>query len=182
MPGPIQTIPQGLLGLLQLKQTGENPNALDLTVQPNVELLQFWAQRVMQESQGLFPGGPPATATLTTAAGPGTRNFLIGGVPVSVPNNETWYCDQVLAYSGSIAATDNFVNISPGYTVPGGGVYTMCPLATDVISARARFVWTNPLPRPIFIPPGAQLTMEIGDMISGGMTFTLFMRAARLPI
>jgi len=79
---PIQVQPVGLLGLLQLKNVGVNPDVLIGTVQPTVDLLEQWLQQDLTTD---IPDGQEVLASqgftvLTTAAG-----------ILKVPASEVWW-------------------------------------------------------------------------------------------
>jgi len=166
--------------LLQLKELGRNPTLLNLDVDPNIEMFPFLAQRISLEISPSL-GGAMATAGLVNG-NTGFRNVLVGGVNVQVPNNETWYVDETTLFVANIPAADTIVGVSVGYTVPGGGLYTISPPVSDVITARARALISS-FPRPLFIPPSANLGVFVSDILTATtITITLFMRAARLLI
>lgn len=187
---PILTIPQGLLGLLQLKETGKLPATLGEVVGPNLDLFQMYAERLAVSAIGLF-GGNPQTAAITTGL-IGFRPFLLSGSVVTVPQNEMWYVTQVCAtiVTGAIAAADTFRGgpcwaTSNQSNLPGVGsdVYMMSNNYQDAVTARNRGVATDPSARPFFVPPGAGFYMAIEDALSAtSIAFQLALRAARLPI
>lgn len=181
MASPIQTRPSGLLGLLQLKQTGTNPSELLSTVQPHIDLFQNYVQSLMQVERGLF-GGVPATASIGTAQN-GFQNFNIGGLAAQVPQNEQWWVEACSTDPSGIAAADNF-KVAVGYAFTGvSGWYPLVPAWQDTITARARFGACDPMPRAVMVPPGAQFLLLVYDIVTaGGISFNLFMRAARIPI
>lgn len=178
-PAPISTIPQGLLGLLQLKELGQNPAILLNEVAPNLDLLQFYMQRLMQTELGLF-GATPQVAF----AAAGNFPFAVSGVNATVPQGEMWYVDQAC---GAIAGA----TIAPAQTLIAGlavsyantaSLITLTPREADVINARTRNWATGPILRPQFIGPGAIFQIMVYDSTVGPLTVTLGMRAARIPI
>jgi|SRR6516162_8194999 hypothetical protein len=177
MPAPIGTIPQGLLSLMALKQTGANPNFLLETVQPSLDLTMFYAQRLMQDAPGLFPGASASTAALTTAQH-GSQAFS-GCV---VPNNETWLVYACQAFVNTIAAADTLA-CGVNYIVQGTGVYLLSGVQYDTINARARSFMSQPMTQPVWVPPGATFNAWVVDILTAtSITIALFMRAARFLI
>ncbi|MBA0088971.1 MAG: hypothetical protein HRJ53_28615 [Acidobacteria bacterium Pan2503] len=181
MAGPIQTLPQGLLGLLQLKSFGENPYDLLETVQPSVDLYRLWIERNAQDVQGLFGVASVNTAALVTG-NHGTQNF--GSAAQVTPSNEIWFVVYFTGTIQTIAAADTITGLQTGIftSIPNGGVYLQSAPVSDVITARARSLATNPV-APFFVPPGSQFVVNVADILSvGGITVNLNLRAVRIPI
>lgn len=142
--GPIQQIPQGLLGFLQLKNRGQNPSELPDVLSPGFELsnwyLETGAEIVVQDA-------PVAVAV-------GTINLI------TVPNDQWWLVH------------DFFVNVGldAGSTVFGCPVYrhgqaavaaTPMPLAEPRLFQfaveGALALAPSTIVLPMFLPPGARL-------------------------
>lgn len=187
--GPIQTIPQGLLGLLQLKETGHNPDVLNQQVSPNLDIGLMYLERVMQTEAQLF-GGVPQTTAIANAQH-GFIQFQVAGVAAQIPNNETWFVVGVSA----IILLPTLNTLAAGDTIVGGvcwnisgttSQYLFHPLVADIVTARARS-W---IPSPMtsvpgrWLPPGCQFSLYVADIsvAAGTYTFQLAMRAARVPI
>lgn len=184
MAGPIQQIPQGLLGLLQLKELGSNPPTLVDTVAPNLDLFALYAERGSNAALGLF-GVNPQTATFATAT-PNVHNFLVGGVNAQVPQNEMWYVTNAgITMVGLIAAADS-ITVGLGwlsFAGAGGDLYMMTPVYRDTITPRSRFLQTDPMPRPMFVAPGGIFTAVVVDNLTAGtQQLQLSIRAIRIPI
>lgn len=87
MSGPIQTLPQGLLGLLQLKVQGRNPRDLAESVQPTLEMSGFYLESSVNWS-------PNTVGFADAVIAPGTAgpSFLALAPGVLSPGeNECWY-------------------------------------------------------------------------------------------
>lgn len=180
MGSPIQTRPQGLLGLLQLKQTGVHPTDFSSTVQSTYDLFSSYTQGLMQSEFGLFGAVPLITPALTT----GQSGFRAFTPAANVPQNETWWVEHVtVGVPGGLAAADTLI-ASIGYTLPNiSGWYPLAPTQADVITARARGFRYEPVPRPIWLPPGASIQANIVDILTGtSIQPALWIRAARIPI
>lgn len=190
MSGPIQTIPQGLLGLLQLKELGSNPPVMVDSLSPNIDLTQLYLQRLMQQETGLF-GGVPKTGAVVSA-GHGNVTFSLAGTQVSVPQNEMWYCvaagviiDSSSPGGGNTVVAADTITAGLMWGLPGSITgYMMTPIQQDVISARARTWTTPPMTTPQWFGPGTTFWIVIFDILvaAGAYTFDLSMRAARIPI
>lgn len=95
--GPIQIIPAGLLGLLQLKSNGQNPDKLDDVVQPQLDILQLYFQQ--QQQRGFLTSG----VTLTTS----DTGFKAFSPAINIPSNELWRIHSCTITTGNYApATD----------------------------------------------------------------------------
>jgi len=81
--GPIQVIPPGLLGLLQLKNLGRLPDVLMGSVQPITEMMP-WYLRANREVWPLNSGN-------TIAPGTYTGYVLMSPNELLVPQDEWWY-------------------------------------------------------------------------------------------
>jgi len=126
MSGPIQTIPQGLLGLLQLKQTGRNPSELTDTVQSIVDLMPLWLKRNSSD----------ITSQSITRATNGT-GFVSYTTPIIVPPGFTWFVENyTLSCVISAADSGSFV---PALKSPNGLSYSLTESAyIDVVTAQNR--------------------------------------------
>jgi len=145
--GPIQVIPAGLLGLLDLKNRGIVPDVLMGTVQPIVDMEGFWL-RARREPVDLgngwvWPGGLHLEVLTTT------------------PQNEWWYVhdwkidvnstDTILGaqFFGLADSNGRAFFLSPG---------TICQFPAN--AATALYVqWIGGL----WIPPGSQVSV-LGDI------------------
>lgn len=180
MGSPIGTIPQGLLSLLALKQTGQNPNDLLNTLQPSIDLTSFLLQRLVVDTPGFFNGTTPLTANLTS--GQHGNNAFVPNA--QVPQNECWWIEWCgIVISGNTVAAADTVSGGLGIISTLGTTVMVTPVTADVVTARARTWITNPNPRPFFVGPGSVFTFVTDDILSvGGMQFFLQLRGARLLI
>lgn len=157
--GPIQTQAQGLLGFLQLKNAGRNPDALLETVQPSLDLRDWYfnsvAETLISQSEAVA-GGFNGNALLATPGG-------------QVPSNEFWYVHFFAMVTGTMAATDSLSmapamqwspNIGGAVTLEGGTLGA-APLAGSAAGRTQSVVVRN-----FWVPPGAIFAMCIGECIS----------------
>ena len=179
MAGPIQTIPQGLLGLLQLKELGVNPSELTTQVSPTLDLTIFYLQRLCLPELALFGGQPTATGQNTSAQGV----FQVAGLNCVVPNNESWYVDWMTVATSLVAA--DTTRFAGGYYHNNATQLAMVQVTNDVadvVTARARIVSCTSI-RPFWMPPSSVFAWKIYDGTSvPGYTLNLFLHAARVPI
>jgi hypothetical protein len=174
--GPIQTIPTGLLGLLQLKELGRNPSQLQDAVQPTYDLFAQYVQQQMSNEFGIF-GAQLTTAALVTA-NHGLQVFT-GAV---VPQNRIFYVYQLSADIQTQNAAD-FINAAPAVLQPSGRTTIVAPGVADVISARIRSWITAPITNPFFAAPGSTFGIYVYDILAG-TTITVLgtLRAVSIPI
>lgn len=183
MSGPIQVVPAGLLGLLQLKQTGANPRDLLDTVQPSVDLLDSWRQARMLDAMSLPNWGANPSVTQNTPTG--YNVFLVGGVAAAVPTNQWWYIDQ-LAVQLVIPAAADTCRFQPACSMNPGVApqqqYAVGPDVADVASARLnRQLWAR-ADRSFWAPPGSTFGVRVFDAVTAtNLVFTLYLRAVPLP-
>jgi hypothetical protein len=100
MAGPIQIIPRGLLGFLNLKAQGSNPSQLIETVQPTYDIAPQY-----RESQAVL--WPLATSATIATGAVGRLPFTTN--PIVVPDNEIWYVIAYHVQTGVLPATDDAV-------------------------------------------------------------------------
>ena len=181
MSGPIQTIPRGLLGWLQLKAGGSNPRDLADTVAGTIDLTQLYLYGVVQDEQSLF-GAAPTTNAIATG-GQGIQAFNIAAANVVVPNGQTWWIHQWTC-GGNIATAADSISFSLAISNQQG----TRPIAVsrayfDTINARARRpeIGTD---RPGFLMlPGDKFLVWIHDVLSaGGITLSMGLRATVMPL
>lgn len=87
MTGKIQTQAAGLLSLLGIKGTGDNPQELGAAVVPTVDMLAYYLPRNLETQSN-------ATGPAPLAAG--------AGVSITVPASEYWFVRDL---SGSLLAS-----------------------------------------------------------------------------
>lgn len=89
---PIQVLPPGLLGMLQLKTGGNNPDTIMGEVRPTIDLLDFYLRAISQP------------ILVTPTATPGTKSGQFADVyttnNVLVPQSEWWWVESYLVFAG----------------------------------------------------------------------------------
>lgn len=184
--GPIQIIPQGLMGLLQLKQTGKLPGWLATSVQPTIDL-RDWYMNSRRLDEFSLPI-QTKTGSVTTGLGKGVYAMSTGGaagaVGANVPQNQMWFVDW-WTVQASMDAAASVVTFAP--TLGSAGSLTVVPLANAVTfggGARVIDAWVVANPgRPFWAGPGDQFMVWVADVSSvGGIVFTVHMRVTVLPI
>ena len=175
MSGPIQTIPQGLLGLLQLKQAGRNPDQLSETVAPTVDMLTLWLNRQNVDLSINVIGG--ASTRNQPTATPG--EFVFSVLPIVVPPGQTWWITDYTV-KATLAAAETLV-FAPAIL---GGLFFNSMLAApvnDIITARARFV--SCFARNFWLLPGQGLGYFCFDSVTAGnIVVTGTIRGVVIPI
>lgn len=174
---PLQIIPAGLLGFLQLKNAGQNPTVVPESLQATMDLLTWY---LSTEAQDLAR----ATASIAT----GTVGFAsFTTPPIVVPNGEWWYVHNFTIRTTALAATDQ-VHMAPGM-VPQPASATGVTLAMGegqlvVVPAATVGAATCSNRAPFFAPPGAELVIDLRVCLltAGPETFTGMVRYTALPI
>jgi len=149
--GPIQVIPGGLLGLLNIKNRGKNPDTLDSNVVPTIDLTSWWFE-ARAEDIGTF------TRTPVT----GNNGFASWSTPVIVPNGQAWW---VLEYT--VRTTDMGVGDSGQFGCGWQQIatqqrYAVGPLS-DINSGVGICVG---FARGFYVPAGAELLWWTNDVIN----------------
>lgn len=161
--GPIQGIPPGLLGLLQLKTVGRNPGTLDGNVSPGFELSDWYLRANQIQLSTTY------TQLMAATAGGGYQVFTTPSALV-VPDGEWWYVNFYAA-RGGLAAAD-----------------TVNQMRTAIQTNRVapvrfgRFGGPNTLAgqgsllcfdTDFWVPPGAEFGVHVANVVSpAGVTLT----------
>lgn len=159
--GPIQQIPQGLLGLLQLKNLGRNPVSLDDNVQPTFDMMPLW----------LLTSAEQDTLTHQRDIATGAGQVLgFATNPIVVPEGEVWWVHRyslevVLAAVAGDVAND----VIPALLLNTTGTLVFQLLNDRGVSgtsvlANASQVGTSC--GGFYAPPGSQLGFHYGSAVS----------------
>lgn len=172
MSGPVQIFPPGLLGFLQLKNSGANPSDLTATLQTVIEARDWLFQARMLDALNLFGGNASVNAALGV-------NFF---APYVVPQNAWLYVDFYTVVASLLAA--DYIRIAPVvYTFPGIAGQSQLqvgPDVNDLITARPRTIQATG--RGFFVPPASQFGFRVYDFTTAGsISVTGMIRAALLP-
>jgi len=177
MSGPIQVIPKGLLGLLQLKQQGNNPSELSNVVASCFDIRELYYQQLVQDQFSLVGGLP--TENVNPAA---NGNHAFTTSPLLVPAGFMWLVLQYsivcnLLAAETIKASCQLIT-DPALSTPVllGDSYT------DVVTARARTAnWRAS--GPFYAPAGSSIGFVVHDVLTAA-TISCFgnIRAVAIPI
>lgn len=173
--GPIQVLPAGLLGLLQLKSpSGRAPEVLQGDVQPTLDMLRFYLnQQAIHATQG----------GISLLAGSGTGNLVFNNPSLIVPLNEWWFCHYYTVQASPLTAGDIFTGLTPMAYFDPNAPSARFHLLSDPVYGRP----TGGIPvngaRNFFLPPGSSLgayvdtyTIAAAESVVGDLFYT------RLPI
>jgi hypothetical protein len=175
--GPIGTIPQGLLSLLALKETGKNPSQLLDSVQPSFDLVQWYLTRIELTERALFGGAP----SVTFASGAhGQVAFTFGGNNCVVPNNQIWWVSH-MQVDGTLLAAES-IRLACDIITPNISSWLAGLDYNDVVTARARdfaaFSQSG-----FWAPPSSIFGVRVFDVLTAAtVTVGLTVRASPLLI
>lgn len=163
-PAYINSIPDGLLSLLQLKQTGRNPSQFAEFVQPVMDL-QAWYEASTAEIV--------ASTTSAIAANGVTASSLL------VPFNETWLLDATtfsFATAGTVTAARCYGTIASSNA---SGTFQLFPTnVVDLIGNEFANVSHN---GKLLLRPGDAFTFCVNRYAgAGNITCQAYARIARL--
>ncbi len=144
LPAIINRVPPGLLNLLGLKQTGRNPSSMAEFVQPIMELRDWYFAASQQVTTG--------------SAVPANSAFQAVTIPITVPQDETWYVLQLSALLTRDAAAVATLTAWLQYNWGGGPAVRASSVAE---SSRVGARITMEGPRGLFLPPGTTFSMLI---------------------
>ena len=155
--GPIQTLPPGLLSVLQLKNLGRLPSVLLGEVSPSIDLLDMYLR-----SLGVANSPGAHTRNQTTASG-NFYQFTAGALgTIQVPQNEWWWFQHYSVTATFTAVAGQSIegltpclafNTSTGieYAGVGAEIRTVSSNATAAVSAMVSSS------APFWAPPGSLL-------------------------
>lgn len=176
--GPIQLIPPGLMGLLQLKQTGELPGDLARVVAGVIELRDWYLTARRVDNVQLY-GGVAQTLAIATGAIGATA------ITTAVPQTQLWWVEQytvVVTPTGAEVATD-LIRFAAALLGSSASRETLGPDVSDYqLAARSRSLAAR-ADRGFWAFPGDQFAIHVYDVVTtNGYTATAFLRATPCPI
>jgi len=179
LSGPVQVIPPGLLGFLQIKSLGENPDALNTEYQPTIEVFPWLMEARAVDWTQDRGGGTPAGVALATGL-TGARAFSPNALVV--PSNEMWWVEEYTI--NAVIAVGDAAYFSCGLINPRLGVVNQYMLgdpstifdAGIALSAYARA-------RGFFAPPGSELVILVSaNDTATTVAYTGYVRFTPLPV
>lgn len=157
MAGPIQTIAPGLLGLLQLKQTGKNPETLAEIVAPVIEMRDWYMQARNLDDISLLPGVTLSVNVPTAGKG----NY--GYANAVVPNGQIWWVTHYWIVADLLAAET--IRLAPCLLRANGNLVGLsCNDVNDVVTARVRGIVTTAI--NFWAKPGDQFGVRVFDSLT----------------
>lgn len=171
--GPVQPPPWGLLGLLNLKTQGQNPDTLLGDVRPTLDLLRLYMQG---DARTILTANIPLVAT--GGAGPAVPD-------AQVPNGEMWAVHYFSITMNGVLGVGQELSIAPmieyGLTGGGGGIGVAVGQASRVYTNGDGPMVTADIPGGfLLLPPTSQLYVWV-SRITGG-PFNANIRARYTPI
>lgn len=174
--GPIQVIPPGLTGLLQLKQFGKVPGELADVVAPVLELRDWYLTARRLDQVALFGGTP--TRSIAAA---GFAALQLAGVNAQVPQGQIWYVEQY-GLNGTTALAGDVLSFAPGVTNAAlTSFFQTGPTDYDVVTARVRQRVCKS-DRGFWAFPGDIFVVWAEDISTAGITVNMNLRATPCPI
>jgi hypothetical protein len=162
---PINRHPNGFLGLLDLKTGGRNPETLFRSVQPVVDMTQFYAESPSE----LLTAQVAITGDTGGAFFPFTAP--VGGVVV--PQNEVWYLHYASVTVGFTLVAGQSALGLPGRRIAGtvsglslgdGSQNSQNSLNTQL--NQAHFLATT---LPMLVQPGDELGLQLWRQVSAAV-------------
>lgn len=165
--GPIQVIPPGLLGYLQIKNVGQSPDTLIGTYQPVFDMTEWILQaNAVNWTQARGLAGVLAQRTLAPGAGAtGVVPFNAGGGDITTGPGEWWYVHNFTVYTQVLDLATYSVQFAAAALNPLTGVGNYMEIGTDsglvtgVATATGRRAVSHA--GGFFIPPNTRLGMFV---------------------
>jgi len=171
--GPIQVLPPGLLGFLQLKNSGQNPTNLPDTLQGVLELREWMLMARVEEWENTIGHGvalPNATVGFS-AFSPNT---------IQVPNREWWWVERYTVFSGTLGAGE-LTEFAPAIATITTGTLIVHALSKTAAGGGPDVALVQVAER-FFAPPGSILGLwSINVTTAASILFTGNARVTRLP-
>lgn len=174
--GPVQVLPKGLLGFLQLKNAGKNPDRLSNTLSPSLDLFEWYMAGTAQD---IIPA--PATAALPTGS-TGFQAFTVN--PVIVPQQEIWWVQNFGVLSSALGATESvgFMCAIQGVPAAVAGTYMFGDrrtILTGTATGRVARAYAN----GFWVPPGYTFgaMVEVHE-VTTAVTYNGTLRVVRMQI
>lgn len=154
---PIQAIPQGLLGFLQLKNAGKNPSEISELLQPVLDLREWYLQTAMRNFIGNGGAAPSAALPNNTV---GFIGYLATVPNITVPANEVWYCPYYTALSATLLAAET-IQFGCGFRNPDAGFtyQSLIGEPCDPVTGPNKRAFA--FARDFWLPPGTQLGIQV---------------------
>lgn len=175
---PIQTLPVGLLGLLQVKNLGANPSILLDEVRPTVEMFDMWTNFNLEQDS--------VTHQRDLATGAGSVQAF-GTGPINVPDGEWWWVKNYTIVAVVPAVAGELVeNIAPAILYNSSG-----PLVWQQLTETSRNVTGAALAqsqgaimaKDFWAPAGASLGVFSGRAVTATVISVFgLLRFCRIPI
>lgn len=159
----INRAPEGLLGFLDLKQLGVNPQSLGQSVAPTLDLEKYYSADLIN------------VVRANQAYGAVVGNFA----QLTIPSGECWMVYGIEAHV--LVAGAGTITICPLIGMSQGFYAAEAMPFGQVLGVNDISVCTRMFPTPIVFPPGTDFFCSILDNTSTGTAFTDVLRV-RLPI
>jgi hypothetical protein len=173
--GPLQIFPPGLLGFLQLKNAGRNPQVLIDSLAPVLNAFEWYMQAT--QLQAPYPmsvartNGQTGSAAFTTPAG-----------GLVIPAHEWWWVDTYTLFAGGLIATDT-VQLVPTLFDPIAGTVRQVGAASDQKTGSAATRAVHAFGRQFFAPPGSVFSVGTPTLETAtSVTVFGYVRYTVLPI
>lgn len=177
MSGPIQVIPPGLLGFLQLKNSGNNPRDMPESLLMTFDVLPWYLQAKKEIVV--------ASSTLATDS----QGFQSPPSVFNVPNSEAWYVHSHLVEVTGMALATDVLQMRCVYrseTITGADCSgpNNVPFRLVPNTAIAGTYFATASQSSFFIGPGARLSVyvEASVFAASPKTITYQAEIVRLPL
>lgn len=178
---PLNVMPEGLLGFLQLKNGGRNPQHLGVDLAPVLDLLAWYQNTNSQEVQLLAD-----TINVSTPSG-----FLpwTGTVP-SIPNWPAGSYDNeyllILEYevSWSLPVSGDTADFAPAASIAESNLALPTYLSGYTTGSSVARAGSRALARPFWLKPGGNLNLRTFGVVTaaGGIAVGGRIRYCRLKV
>lgn len=177
--GPVQVIPPGLLGFLQLKNSGVNPQQLQNGYTPTLDMLH-WLLRGREEIMGTV-ANPCSVAIANGVVG----NFQVFTTnSIQVPDDEWWYVHDYAVYTDALLAATSIVQFTCAVqSTTAGQIGKLYGTSQSLLAGSAAGRIGMAQAHDFFVASGSFLGFapSVNEVAAGNITYQGTVRFTRLP-
>lgn len=168
--GPVQVFPPGLLGFLQLKNSGKNPEFLSDIISPSLEYRDwlFTARQLTVDPNSFIRGFLTAN-----------RGFFSWTSPLGVPQDEAWWVRSYMIRTQVVPAAESITYRPCWKAAFIGSNYGVGDVVGTANAGEVECLGGE----NFFLPPGAELGVWIKSCTSAaGIQLSVALEYVPLPI
>lgn len=176
---PVQVIPPGLLGFLQIKNLGKNPQSLGGQILPTMDLLEWYFQSNMEQLRSTLTIGDGVVGPVPWTTGSGAT------VNLTTSQDEFWWVESLMFRCTTFIVAGEQIQWQAGYRTPAlNNNFVICGDRQDTVGAAAPSIEAYCYAKRFFMPPGSEIVSFLSHFNTpvGGGACECYIRFVRLPL